>query len=109
VICDADRHRFQGSDATEASLGLRKRLAGTESSGPYIEAAYRRGFDLDTESGRRDYDGMEASIGAIFHLDRNWFLNLGCTVEWTFDRFDLGDGNERLSDVLFSLGIGLSF
>ena len=108
LIAGIDRHDYIGQDSGEVCLGLRKRFSESDLGGLYLEAALRGGFGLDTVAGQRDYGGMETTLGAILDLDQRWFINFGCTVEWTFDAFDLGQGEERLSDVLFSVGIGLA-
>lgn len=108
VIGGADEHRIEGQDVTETSLGLRKRFPSTDPGSFYVEAAFRRGYDLDTPSGRSDYDGMEAGVGAVFQLSEHWFLDLSFSVEWTLGDLDLENGDDHLNEVLFNLGVGFS-
>ena len=109
VIGGADEHRIEGQHLTETSLGLRKRFPSSDPGSFYVEAAFRRGFGLDTSSGRSDYDGMEAGFGGVFQLSDHWFLDLSLSVEWTLGDLDLENGDDHLSEVLFNLGLGFSF
>ena len=108
VIGGADEHRFEGQHISEASLGLRKRFPASDAGAFYVEAAIRRGFGLDTLSGRRDYDGMESGFGGIFQLGDHWFLDVGFSVEWTLGQLNLASGRDHLSEVLFNVGLGFS-
>jgi hypothetical protein len=108
LIAGTDIHRIEGQDIQEASLGLRKRFPSSDPGSVYVDAALRRGFDLETLSGSRDYEGAEAGFGGLIQLGGPWFLDLGLCVEWTFGDLDLASGKHHLNEVLFHLGMGFS-
>ena len=108
VIGGTDEHRIEGQDVQEASLGLRKRFPSSEPGAFYVESVYRRGFDLETLSGRSDYDGMEVGFGGIIQLSDHWFLDLGFGLEWTLGDLDLENGTDHVSEMVFNIGLGFS-
>ena len=108
LIAGTDEHRIEGQTVQESSLGLRKRFPSTDPGSFYVDAAFRRGFDLETASGRSDYEGLESGVGAIIQLDEHWFLDLSFVVEWTLGDLDLENGTDHVNEVLFNIGLGFS-
>ncbi|HTF87644.1 MAG TPA: hypothetical protein VK843_04485 [Planctomycetota bacterium] len=108
LIGGVDQHRFDDEPAKERSLGLRKRLPASDDDATlYVEAALRWGEGLETKTGTRDYEGMQAGTGALFPIGNHWYIDAGVHAEWTFDRYDVPDERDHLSKVVFHLGIGV--
>lgn len=107
LIFGVDRHRIDHEHVREESLGLRVRVPQNANQQTYVEALLRRGHDFPTASGDVDYDGMEVGIGMLVKLERHWFLDVGISFEWTFDRLELdaGEARERVADLMLHLGV----
>ena len=109
LIGGIDEHRIARQHIREEYLGLRERFITDNPCNVYIEAALRRGFDLETTSGTHDYDGMESGLGAIIQLSKHWFVDASFNYEWTFDRQHLTHSDDHLEGLLFNVGVGVSF
>lgn len=43
---------------------------------------------------------MHVGLGGRLPLDEHVHLNVGCTLDWTFGQYDIGNGKERQRDAL---------
>ncbi|MEO6709035.1 MAG: hypothetical protein ABI054_06295 [Planctomycetota bacterium] len=108
LIGGLDEHRFEDEHVSERSLGLRKRLPQSDDDAVlYVETALRWGEGLETRTGKRDYEGMQVGTGALFPMGKHWYVDVGVSKEWTFDRYEVPDEHRHLSKVLFHFGIGV--
>ena len=100
-MCIRDR------DSPELDIGLRKRLFGIWKLQPYIEANWRYGFDLDTQTRSEDYFGYNVGVGALIDINGTYFLNFRAMYDNT--SIDVTNGDVDVEGVIGTVGIGLKF
>ena len=104
-----DQREYEDEKATEARLGLRRRILEFWRLHPYIAADLRYGIDLDTGTDEVDYTGWDAGIGALLDLTDHLFLDFRLVYEETGDDIEIGDEETSIGGIVGSVGLGWSF
>lgn len=104
VLAGVDFREFEDEDATELTLGARRRFFELPRLHPYVEGNLRFSIDeLETaDAGEDNYFGWNAGAGILFDLTDSLFLNFRAMYETT----DI-DGND-VDGLIGTVGIGFS-
>lgn len=109
LVGGIDRHWYDDQDqiVTEKSIGLRFRQ-NSDAGIDYVQLLFRRGSDLETDDGEKDYDGMSVGVGAITPIGRHWFVDASIEAEWTFREFEVDGDDTHLFSAMLNVGLGFS-
>lgn len=99
---------YEGEDAKEGKLGLRRRILEFWRLHPYIVGDARFGFDLDTGIEESDYTGWDLGLGALLDVTEHLFLDFKLVYEQTGDDIELPSETTSLDGIVGTLGIGFS-
>ncbi len=109
IIGGIDEHWFDDRGARETSVGLRKHISEKSDSGVgYIQILARRGHDIRTDSGLRDYDGIGIGFGGITPIDKHWFLDISIEFESTLKPLEIDGKDAYLGSLMLNVGVGWS-
>jgi hypothetical protein len=105
VVAGIDQREFETNDTPELDIGLRKRLFGLWKLDTYIEANWRYGVDLETQTTSEDYFGYSVGFGALLDLDGTYFLNFRAMYDST--SIDVANTSVDVEGLIGTVGIGI--
>jgi hypothetical protein len=99
---------YENEGATEAKLGLRRRILEFWRMHPYLCADARFGFDLDTGVEESDYTGWDAGIGSLLNVTDHFFFDFKLVYEQTGEDIELPSEETGLDGLVGTVGLGFS-
>ncbi len=105
VVAGIDQREFETNDTPELDIGLRKRLFGLWKLDTYIEANWRYGVDLETQTASEDYFGYNVGFGALLDIDGTYFLNFRAMYDST--SIDVAAGSVDVEGLIGTVGLGI--
>ena len=99
---------YDGAEAKEAKLGLRRRIFEIWRLHPYIVGDARFGFDLDTGVEESDYTGWDLGLGGLLDVTDHLFLDFKLVYEQTGDDIELPSESTAIDGIVGTVGVGWS-